>query len=394
MPATTVSTALRQRTVLYWTLCVTVFLFALPTFWFLAFRVNSDFHHHARFIAGFIREGNVPLDFLYFGSVALLSGFSTELTALLWASVVVLSVALTAKFLVTVTCLGRSLQIDPIRVPREFDRLGPVALGLLLLFCFPLPGMNWYLGQFPPNVWHNSTTIAIMPFAVLLFYHSARFLESGETRRLLPTTVYTVLGFLAKPSLFFTFGVVFPVFSLLRFGFGKRFVKSCLPVALGGVLLLGYVLLMYFSPLYTTGVAGWQPALGLGWFDVWRQHSSNIPLSIANSLLLPALFFVGYPRRFLADLQIRYALAMLAFGLILFSVVQETGEWSSSGNLLWQNIICNYLLHFAVVVAFIRIKLVERRFRGYDYFLVTAFSAEATVGLLYVVKIFLTRDYF
>jgi len=44
-----------------------------------------------------------------------------------------------------------------------------------LLFVFSLPSVQvftnkfYYLGQFTPNVWHNSTTIFLMPFALLLF---------------------------------------------------------------------------------------------------------------------------------------------------------------------------------------------------------------------------------
>jgi len=313
---------------------------------------------------------------------------------LLQVTVIVMTCALLARFLVTTVCLGRWLGIDPLEEPRAFDRLGLLSIGLLLSFCPPLPGMHWYLGQFPPNVWHNSTTIAVMPFAVLLFFHSAEFLEHGRSRALLPTSVYTVLGLLTKPSLFFPFAVVFPIYALLRLGPGRRFLQSCIPVALGGLLLLAYAALMFFTPLYETGAGGWQPRLALGWLDVWRLHSSNVPLSVLDSLLLPLLFFGGYPRLFLGDLKIRYASAMLLFGLLLFAVVQETGDWAISGNLSWQNIISNYLLHCAIVAAFVRVKLVERRWRPYDYLLVVAFSAGAALGVLYVVKIFLTRDYY
>jgi hypothetical protein len=373
------------RTALYWATAAGLFLLSLPTFWFLAFHTNSDLHHHARFVGECIASGIFPLDFLYYGSVAVLSGFSTDLTLQLWATVFILSVAVAAKFLVTTTCLERWTRIDS---------LIPPALGLALLFCLPLPGMHWYLGQFPPNVWHNSTTVALMPFAVLLFYHSARFLETGETRHLVPTTVYTVLGFLTKPSLFFVFSVVFPLFSLLRVGLGRRFAKSCIPVAIGGVMLVVYALPIFLSAEYSRASQDWQPSLALGWLDVWRMHSSNIPLSLLNSLLLPLLFFAFYPRQFLADLKIRYSLAMLGAGLLLFAVVQETGPWGMSGNLSWQNIVCNYLLHCAVMAVFLRIKRAEPRFRPTDFVLLGVFMTEALLGVLYLVKIFLTRDYF
>jgi len=385
---------IRRRTALFWVLVTLLLSGALPTFWFLAFHVNSDFHHHAGFIAGFIERGVPPLDFIYYGTVALLAGLSTEMDVLLRATVVVMTAALLAKFLVTATCLGRWLEVDPRDDAREFDQLALLSLGLLLLFCLPLPSMNWYLGQFPPNVWHNSTTIATMPFAVMLFFHSATFLETGRARQLLPTAIYCALGLMTKPSVFFAFAPIFPLFALARFGPGRRFLQACIPVAVGASLLLGYMALMFFTPLYEHGAGGWQPQLGLGWLDVWRLHSSNIPLSILDSVALPLLFLLAYPRQCLGDLKVRYAAALLAFGVLLFAVVQETGDWAISGNMSWQNIMYNYLLHCAVVVAFVRIKREQPRWRARDYALLVAFSAQAALGALYILNIFRTGDYF
>jgi hypothetical protein len=211
---------------------------------------------------------------------------------------------------------------------------------------------------------------------------------------MLPTTVYCLLAFLTKPSLFFVFAPIFPAFSLYRFGPGRRFLQSCIPVALGALLLGGYVILMFFSPSYGKATGAWEPGLGFGWLDVWRQHSGNIPLSILNSLLLPLLFFFGYPKQFFKDLKTVYALAMLTAGLLLFSVVQETGAWTISGNLGWQNFVCNYFLHCAVAAAFIKIKRPNGRFGTYDRVLMAVFIAQVALGIAYIVKIFLTEDYF
>jgi hypothetical protein len=385
---------LRRRTALFWILVTLLVAGALPTFRFLAFQVNSDFHHHAGFIAGFVERGVPPLDFIYYGTVALLSGLSTDMDTLLRTTMVVMTVALLAKLLVTTVCLGRWLEVDPVADRQEWDQLAGVAFGILLLFCLPLRSMNWYLGQFPPNVWHNSTTMATMPFAVLLFFHASGYLETGRSRSLLPTTVYCALGLMTKPSVFFSFAPMFPLFALARFGWGKRFLQACIPVAFSGVLMLAYIGLVFFTPLYEHGAGGWQAEIGLGWLDVWRMHSSNVPLSIVNSVALPLLFLVCYPRECAGDLKIRFSAAMLAFGVLLFAVVQERGPWAISGNMSWQNIMYNYLLHCSVVVAFMRIKQRQPRFGARDWLLLLAFSAEAALGVLYILKIFRTHDYF
>lgn len=376
-----------------WALTALLFAAGLAAFLLISFGGESDMKYHAGFIADCIESRFFPVDFVYYFSVAALGLFRTDLTTILVASSLVLAVALAAKYLVTARCLLRWLGPQG-EGERGAPRWAPLAaLGLAVLFCLPLPGMNWYLGQFPPNQWHNSTNITVMPFAVLLFFASAAFLESGQRRWILPVTLFTVLNLLTKPSLFFCFAVVFPLLALLRHGPGRRFLLSCIPVVAGGVVFAGYYLLVFHNAFYRELMEAEDVSLAFGFLHPWRDYSASIPLSIVNSLLLPLLVFAAYPRLLLRDTRVRYAAAMLFVGLLIFSFVHETGDRAFHGNLIWQNITANYLLHLAVLAAFAQEKLRTRTYSRYDRLLIGLFVLEALVGVAYVVKIIVSGDY-
>lgn len=379
---------------LFWSASAVLFLVGLGVFLRLAFGATTDIELHAAFIADCIRSRFFPVDFLYYFGVAVLALFSTRMETLLAVSAVVLAGALTAKFQASLLCILRWIEL-PEGAPRGFYRgLLFAALGLAFIFCLPLPGQNWYLGQFPPNQWHNSTNIVVIPLAVLLFYYSTEFLKSGSARLLFPVGLFTILNLLTKPSLFLPFAVVFPLYALLRFGPRRRaFWQALLPVAAGSILLVLYYLFVFHHPEYRELMESQGVGLEFGWFEPWRQYSGNIPLSVVNSLLLPLLALALYPGLFRESIGVRYSLGLLVVGLLIFSFVHETGDRALHGNLSWQNITSNYLLHLALLAAWagLRFRGATRPFR--DRLLIAAFAVEVLVGLAYIVTVLRTGNY-
>jgi len=367
-----------------WLVSAVLLAAALPLFLRLGFHSEADFKLHAEQIGEFLRAGLVPVHFVYHYGVAAMTGFSTDLTRLIRASAVFVSLAVALKYLVSMGAAASWLDLLPRRDARDYQQLMGAGVGLLFVFCLPLPGQNWYLGQFPPNVWHNSTTLAVMPVAVLVFFYSAAYLESGEPRLLRVIVPLVLLANLTKPSLFFSYAVAFPLIALLRFGLRRPFVLSLLPVLAGGALVVAFVAQLFFDPGHARISDDTEATLALGWFFPWKVWSSNIPLSLLNSLLLPLLFLLAYPRRCLGDLRIRFAVTMLIVGLPIFAFVHETGVRALHGNLSWQNIIVNYLLHLSMLVAFLALKRETPAYSWRDRVLVAAFVAEALVGAVYV----------
>jgi len=379
---------------LFWVTSAALFVAGLGVFLRLAFSATTDIELHAAFIADCIRSRFFPVDFLYYFGVAVLALFSTRMETLLAVSAVVLAGAFTAKFQTSLLCLVRwsGPSVEATRAAYRGLLFG--ALGLAFVFCLPLPGQHWYLGQFPPNQWHNSTNVAVIPLAVLLFFYSTEFLRSGQVRMLFPVGVFTILNLLTKPSLFLPFAAVFPLYALFRFGPRRRaFWQSLLPVAAGGVLLVLYYLFVFHHPEYRELMGADGVALEFGWFEPWRRYSGNIVLSVVNSLMLPLLAFLLYPRLFREETGVRYALGLLVVGLLIYAFVHETGDRALHGNLSWQNITSNYLLHLALMAAWARLRLRGLTLPSRDRVLLTAFAIEVLVGLAYIVRVLRTGNY-
>lgn len=370
-----------------------VFVVGAALFLWISHRATTDIQLHAEFIVDCIESRFFPVDALYYLTVAALGLFRTDPGTILLASSLVLGVALAAKFHVSVRCATRWLGLAPDGHDAAQRWLLLSCAGLALLFCLPLPGQHWYLGQFPPNQWHNSTNIAVMPFAVLLFFYATRFLESGHARWIFPVALMTILNLLTKPSLFFSFALVFPVYTLLRHGPRRRFLLSCVPVAAGGVLMLLYYLFVFHNPVYRQLMGAGDVRLAFGFMQPWGAYSANIPLSILNSLLLPLLVYVVHPRFYRDETAVRFASGLLAVGLVIFTFVHETGDRALHGNLSWQNITANYLLHLALLVAYARHKLRVPGIERSDYVIVGVFVFEALVGVAYIVRLVVTGNY-
>ena len=141
----------------------------------LYLRIGTDVQVHANMAYIFFNaDGYISPNFLYYFLVALLAGFSKYKIAYYISAVILISGAITFKFIVNAYYLKKYLQQKTITT---------VLLAIMLLFIFCLPGINFfkdknfYLGQLAPNVWHNSTVIFLAPFSIILFFETINFLN-------------------------------------------------------------------------------------------------------------------------------------------------------------------------------------------------------------------------
>jgi len=117
---------------------------------------DSDFNAHIRFAQEFLKGKGLPPNFLYYFLVVLIAGFKNNLLNLQIASSVLLSFAIMAKFFITKSYYKEN--IKSIQSEAVF-----ISLSVAALLSFAIPSIDlfyqksFYLGTFPPNVWHNST---------------------------------------------------------------------------------------------------------------------------------------------------------------------------------------------------------------------------------------------
>jgi len=370
-----------------WVVAALLFLVSLAIFLRIGFRASTDIDLQAAYLADCIENRFFPAAFLYYLVVALITAFSTEVSVILVGSALLLAAAVAARFLVSLRVATDWIGPQAAENPLAPCLLLAAAAALVWIFSFPLPGEYWYASGFPPAIWHNGTSIALLPFAVLLFHYSSRFLESPKAAYLLPIAILVALNLLIKPSLFLCFAPVFPLYALLRHGAGRAFLLACVPALLGCAIMGAQYLVIYHSAEYNRIAEAGGATLALGWFHPWKLWASNIPLVIVNATLLPLLFLAGYPRLVRSDIRVGYALALLAMAVLIYAFVHETGDRELHGNFGWQTTICNYLLHLSVTVAFLKIKLRERRLRKYDYLLIALFCLQTVFGMAYVARL-------
>ncbi len=373
---------------------VAAFGFALLVFGsILRQEIGTDLQLHAGFIRDYARgDADLPSNFVLYLVIRTLALFSDEFNMLLLATALSLALSVAAKFAISFAFLRDRLAeysaLPSARLLREGHLL---LLCAMLLVVFSLPVRHYYLGQLPPNVWHNSTTIFLMPFALLLFWTSLRQLTHPSLGRALLITMLAALNILIKPSFFMVFAVAYPLMLLQAHGLSRRWLLELLPLAVGAAVLAVLYVFIYIRPL-NVGPAG-QSGITIAPFHVWSMYTWSIPLSILASLLFPIVYIALFPSEAWRSQAMRYALLCQLVGVVIAILLTETGPRERHGNFFWQGIVCAYLT-FLVTAAEGSARLQERGPRDPRLWVIAAvFMTHLLAGIAYLAKLFLTSGY-
>ncbi|MFL5763737.1 MAG: hypothetical protein ACJ77K_07315 [Bacteroidia bacterium] len=302
--------------------------------------IHNEFVHEVH-----LGEKTLPVHFLYFLILLLPELLFKSIKAVNIFSVIILSVCVLFKYRVVRNIFSEELSIDAPgkRVP-DFVLLMP----LLLMICENLiykPSATMFLGYLPVNTWHNSTTIFLMPFALLLFYRSYQYVLNPGKKLLIEILVLVCLNLVIKPSFLLCFVPVFPLFALLSSGWSKRTFAS------------GAISLLAIAGLYLQTVIGKYSGstdvnARIAPFNVWAHWGMNIPLAFICSVFFPLLFLVFYPGLLKKERLLKYSWMLFLTGTVIFILLSESGVREYDGNFAWQVIICNFMLFLATALAF------------------------------------------
>ncbi|MDW7694852.1 hypothetical protein R9C00_08865 [Flammeovirgaceae bacterium SG7u.111] len=368
-------------------IALALFVVFTPVFYYFSTIHHLDMYGHCLHIQAFVETGIWRPNVGYYLLVWALAFFSTDFFILQLSTGFVLAFFVAWKFWLSTKLLVAELG-------KEKKALLNFTM-LLLAFVFSLPVWynNWYFGQIPPNHWHNSTTIMLFPFALLLFWESYHFLENPEPSMLPFLVLLTLLNVLVKPSFFFCVAMVYPLFLLSSFRFKRAFWLGLVPVVVG---ILGVGIQYYF--LYASGpeaaelLSGEGGGVKIAPFHIWNYYSKNILLSILFSFPLPLFFFVLYRKKLRQERLFFYALALLGAAVFIFAFFSETGRREYHSNFIWQAIVASYVLHWVCVLLFFKWRLLSLGFKGLDKpekALVYLYVFQAFIGVLYVIRMLL-----
>lgn len=356
----------------------------------LFYPVHTDIQEHVDFLQKVAAGVRLPpTNFLYYATVYLFALFSTDTTILYISSAFVLALAVTAKFSIT-RLICTTYYRDVLNRPAEdmIIRLAPFLL--LLVFC--LPGDRFYVGQLPPNIWHNSTTIYLMPFALALFWLASKQLVEPTSRRNALMTLLCVFNVVIKGSFLVVFALSYPLMLLKRYGLGRMFFSNLIPVIVG-VMVTGIAYYLIYELSYGNH-HDVKAGIVVRPFWVWSHFSSNMPLSLFYSLAFPVVYLAFYRGDFIRHVVLQHAVVAYLIALFFFIVFSETGPREFHLNFIWQCIICGYFLFVFTAVLFAD----KIRHFGLGHWknliLSAVFTAHVAAGVLYLAKLFYYRSFY
>jgi len=344
---------------------------------------QPDLEYHIllslRLINGDLHYAN----FLYYLIVALFAFFQPNIFFLQVSAILVLTASVLFKFFLTVSYLRNLSEKADQSV---LNNISWFALLLCIASNFPVNiSATWYLGQFPPNLWHNSTTIFLMPFALLLFFDALKYLKQPSGSLIFKMSVWVVIGALIKPSFLFPFLPVFFLLLFSSFRFASNFWKGLIPLFFGALGIAWVGIYNFITNTYNEG-----GGVEIAPFKVWSNWSEFIPFSMLVSLLFPLALSILLWKDIKDKLSFRFSWFLMIVSIMVYSLFAEKGSnWIVvASNFSWQLIVSNFILFLVCLKETLAINPKKLIF-GFTVkkLLLLIFYAHATMGLLYLIKI-------
>ncbi len=344
---------------------------------------GTDIAVHAKIAVKLMEAGQWFTYCLWYPLVYVTAGGSAANShSLRVASVVLLSLAVLATSLLTYRFAWHITHSGA----RSF------AVAALLLLVMPLIDpwrpRSIYLGQVSPTVWHNSTNIFVLPFAILAFTSAIALLRQPSRSRAVVFSVVTTVMLLAKPNfalaLLPVMGVVLVV-TLWRRGF--RLPDSALLVVLAfvlpGITLVAQYLVVFSST--SPGLA--RDGLAIAPFAAWSLYSPNIAWSLFLSIAGPAVATVAL-RTHSKWADARWlAWSVLAVAVAQMGLLAETkaGIVMGSGNWFWGAYTAAFVVFMVTAAELAGTRHTEWR-KGVAVIAAVLFLGHAVSGAVYAAR--------
>jgi len=375
------------------------FLLFVIVFTFIVRFVKTDIQQHIGHVIKINNNlTNYPGNFLFYLTVNLCSGFLNYKPLIYFVTIILLSVATGSKYMISKNLINHL-------VFRNLSnrKLSIITIGLFFCYAIPEPftlffHKHMYFGKFVPIVWHNSTTILLFPFALLLFIEQLKVLNPlyiVNYKNILVINMLVVINIFIKPSFIFVYAPVTFIFLLSRINKGeiKKSLLILTPIFTSIVFILGQYFMIYILEegsfnIEKSGVALSYPfEVLIQWIPIWY-----LPISFALSFALPIYTIVKF-KSIWKYRPFCYAFFLLIAGLIISAFLKETGPRLNDGNFFWQNIICTYLL-FLTSISFLIPKFLNNTIKPKRKFvIISLFILHILSGVLYLIKIGLTNSY-
>lgn len=353
------------------------------------YTISTDLKSHVFLYQNLLEEGKFPIPPLYYWTIDIVDSVFRYKYAFVSAAILVLTLSVIFKFWMVKIYL----------VQEKFSKLDwwqHLTISGLIFF-FPIytyiyEGKFWYLGKFTPNVWHNSTTIFVFPFSILLFLSSLKWIETKENKWLGAQFVFGLLVLLAKPSFLFVF---IPAMPFVFWLYHKKFDVNLLwGIGLVTFLLMGVLSqkwLLYDNtpgniPVFTLASSS---KIVVAPFQVWEFYSENKLLELLTSFLFLIVASILYGKKLVKDYQFIFTLLMVFGSVLIFLTIAESGGRMFDANFYWQVPISMFLLNMVIVKHLIRFN--ELNWKTLICYVV--FLLHVITGFLYLYRLIVFDKY-
>lgn len=355
---------------------------------------NSDLPAHAHIAQQMLEEHRLfSTNFLMYFLINLLTFFTGAKYPIRAVLVLLLAAANTAKYTIVREAFREWTSTKTAKLA-SFSMLF-VYIIPLMYFLKPLgiflSADNMYLGYYVPNVWHNSTILCMMPFAIACYLLSVKQFKQYTDRRNKYISLFLVLSVLVKPSFFFVYVIAYPIIMLSQYGLSKTFSKSLLPLLAGGICLVYEYVTIYYSGV-NDGSSVVIDIAQLFTLDFWQSHI----LYLVVSLSLPLLFLCLYGRTIVRDPEFWFVLIMLVCGLGIMWCCRETGPRATHGNFGWQTIAAMWFVYFYMLKTVIDSEVSPSlQWGGYSRRVtLIIFGLHVIMGFVYLGKFLVTKSFY
>ncbi len=252
------------------------------------------------------------------------------------------------------------------------------------------------IGQTPPSVWHNSTTILLSPLAFVSAVYVLKTWADGSRRHILLASGSLLLATWAKPN----FSIAFIPAALILVvvsrpcasGSRRNRVLHTLVVVLPALILLVFqYLLTFVNPVDDMEKVSYviKP------FAQWEQFTDHMLVSVLRSIFFPlVVLLVVFAKRRKVSLPLllgwfTYGIAMSIF--ILFHEIYPDGSPRFHGNFGWGAIPATYLLFAVSLKEWLEVRRtgprLKRQSMFLDFFIFGSFLVHVLVGVVYLIAI-------
>jgi hypothetical protein len=355
------------------------------------FGVETDIYIHLEFASAASTDWKLyPANFGIYLLTNSLSVFMPDYYAL----PLVLSFSIAIKFIFSYYIAAQIMQEDAV-----FNMRIALFLAICAIIVFAIPyriflGENiFYYGLYVPNVWHNSTIIASMPFVLIVFWLSYKEFIAPSLQNVYLLCLSVVLLSVFKPSFLFIYCPAFAIMFFAKYKFNIKYLAHYAPLVVAVLAVFAQWLFTY--PFNSGAVSESSVTISpFGHLKSW-SNINMFPLAILSSVLSPILLLTAAVRP-ISKLSV-YAILLFVFSLFFHLLLAETGKRFSHGNFYWQIVPAVYLLFLlslakipAIISSFGKISKARRIVAIIALVLMVA---HVLAGILYIYRFFVVNHY-